>query len=97
MRSDAERLAPGPLISTHSAPITTPGMLEGLGDGGEKVLRRVVPFSMSAADARTFAMARIRCATGHACALVPELANAYILHLHAACVMVTTAWHGGMC
>lgn len=54
------KLAPGPAVA-GSVPITTPGVLESEGAGSSGAqLRRVVPFTMSAADARSFALAHVR-------------------------------------
>jgi len=61
-RRDMNRLAPGPLVAA-SLPITTPGVLDSAARGqqaGGEALRRVVPFTMSAADARAYVMAHVR-------------------------------------
>ncbi|KAL6765543.1 hypothetical protein V8C86DRAFT_2454093 [Haematococcus lacustris] len=57
LRVDLEALRPGPLLAhLQPQPLTAEGML----DGPRGALRRVMPFSMDPADARSYALAAVR-------------------------------------
>lgn len=60
MLTDVDALKPGAaVLRTPPVPLAGDAMLKGSGGA----LRRVVPYTMSAADARSYAMAAIRCAS----------------------------------